>query len=51
MSFLTNAGSKIVDELGEIPGAGKKIPSIYDSKFSDSEWNYWKIMGNILLSI
>ena len=24
MNFLTNAGSKIVDELGEHPGAGQK---------------------------
>ena len=24
MNFLTNTGSKIVDELGEIPGAGQK---------------------------
>ena len=24
VNFLTNAGSKIVDEVGEIPGAGQK---------------------------
>ena len=24
MNFLTNEGSKIVDEVGEIPGAGQK---------------------------
>ena len=26
MDFMTNTGSKIVDKVGEIPGAGQKNP-------------------------
>ena len=38
VDFLINTGSKIVDEVGEIPGAGQKKSSIDDSKCFDSEW-------------
>ena len=40
MNFLTNSGPKIVDKLGEIPGAGQKNPSRDDSKRSGSKLNY-----------
>ena len=37
MYFLTNAGSKLVDEVGEIHVAGQKKSSIDDSECSKSE--------------
>ena len=39
MKFLTNAGSNIVYEVGEISGAGQNIPCRDDRKFSESELN------------
>ena len=41
MNFLTNEGSKIVDEVGEIPGAGQTIlyPDIIANILSLNEMN------------
>ena len=39
MNLMTNAGSKIVDIVGEIPGVGQKMSSIDDRKCSESEIN------------
>ena len=39
INLLTNAGSKIAEEVGEITGSGQKIPPWDDSKYFESEWN------------
>ena len=39
MKFLTNAASRIVDEVGEIPLVEQKHLFIYYIKSSESEWN------------
>ena len=37
MNLLNDAGLKIVDEIGEVTGAGQKIPFINNGKRSESE--------------
>ena len=37
MDLMNSAGSKIVDEVREITGAGQNISSRYDKKYSESK--------------